>query len=205
MLFYIPMSTEYRRDIRLSLRSYVGTGTYFVTACTSQRRPVFTSAELCSVVVDFLRSVAAHTAFAVHAYCLMPDHVHVLAEGAEPDSRLQKFISRWKQITACKLRDGDGIGLWQKGFFVCILRKSSDVDAVARYVWMNPVRTRIVRRPEEYPYSGSFTVPWPVSTRSSKVAWVPPWKSKSESSRTEVRDQVAVDDSSIRGRVVDKV
>jgi putative transposase len=196
MLSYIPMSMEYRKDIRLSSRSYVGTGLYFVTVCTSQRRRLFTSAELCSAVIKVLRRAATDTAFLVHAYCLTPDHVHVLTEGTESDSHLQKLVSRWKQITAYRHRDGDEIGLWQKGFFDCILRKSSDVDTVAWYIWMNPVRAGIAPRPEDHPYSGSFTVPWPVMTRISKVEWVPPWKSKFESSGAAVRDRVAVDESS---------
>jgi len=38
--------------------------------------------------------------FDVHAYCLMPDHLHFLAEGTEPTSDLRHFIKSLKIKTS---------------------------------------------------------------------------------------------------------
>ena len=174
------MSTTNRKNARLPSRFYIGTGKYLVTVCTAQRRRSFVSKDLSQAAIEVLRNVGTDTAFLIHAYCVMPDHVHVLVEGTASNSSLQKFVSRWKQITGFRFRDRTGVDLWQKGYFDCVLRRSGDVDPVAWYVWMNPVRAGIVHRPEEYSYSGSFTVPWPVTTRIANDAWMPPWKRKCE-------------------------
>jgi putative transposase len=180
----------YRTDIRLPSKFYFGTGIYFATICTYQRRRAFTSPALCGATIGILQGVSIDTGFMVHAYCLMPDHVHVLIQGTRSHCRLQTFISRWKQMTGFKFRDGSGNYFWQKGFYDCVLRKSGDIDSVAWYVWMNPVRAKIVRRPNEYPYSGSFTVPWPVVTspRTADI-WIPPWKTEGRDERVVERNR----------------
>ena len=60
--------------------------------------------------------------FMVHAYCIMPDHVHFLVEGGAPDCNLIMFVSRWKQVTGFAARDSSGSNLWQKGFYDHVVR-----------------------------------------------------------------------------------
>ena len=69
-----------KRPARLSGVTYVGFGAYFLTICVASRRPAF-SVESCArdVIAELLRT-AIDYAFAVIAYCVMLDHVHVLWE-----------------------------------------------------------------------------------------------------------------------------
>ena len=170
------MSSVNRKGIRLPSSEYVGTRMYFVTACTASRRRVFQDGNLSSRTIESLRRIAIGMNFMVHAYCLMPDHVHILAEGGARDCNLITFISRWKQMTGFAARDLIGGDLWQKGFYDHVVRNGGP-NNVAWYIWMNPVRAGIVAKPETYTFSGSFTMPWPASASMlSAKMWVPPWK-----------------------------
>ncbi len=113
--------------------------------------------------------------FRIHAYCVMPDHLHLLAEGSEDSSDLLAFIGRFKHQTAHNWAKRSGFILWQKKFYDHILRRTTSCDAVAWYIWMNPVRKALCCQPDEYPYSGSFTVNWKRAARPTE-AWLPFWK-----------------------------
>jgi len=67
--------------------------------------------------------------------------------------------------------------LWQKKFYDHILRETDNFDAVAGYIWMNPVRAGLCDDARDYPYSGSFTVDWKKGMRPVE-SWVPDWKSR---------------------------
>jgi hypothetical protein len=48
--------------------------------------------------------------------------------------------------------------LWQRSYFEHVLRDDEDSFQVARYILENPVRTGMVRNPEDYPFLGSLTM-----------------------------------------------
>jgi hypothetical protein len=50
-----------------------------------------------------------------------------------------------------------GEPLWQTRYFDHVLRPGESVEDFAWYIWLNPVRKEMVKRPEEYPFSGSLT------------------------------------------------
>ena len=126
-------------------------------------------------MVAVLRECAERCHFAIHAYCIMPDHLHLLAEGVDPESSLPEFIDDFKHRTAFEFQSARGKRLWQSHFYDHILRKRDSQDAIAWYVWMNPVRKRITGDPWEYPFSGSFTMDWKNKLRPP-TEWRPPWK-----------------------------
>jgi putative transposase len=113
--------------------------------------------------------------FLIHAYCIMPDHTYILAEGSTPDANLTRFVAQWKQSTGYLLREVTGTPIWQRRFYDHVLRKATDSEAVAWYIWMNPVRKRMVAEPKQYPFSGSFAVEWPKMPLAD-TRWQPPWK-----------------------------
>jgi putative transposase len=164
-----------RKEIRLPHDQYLGRKIYFVTICCQDRFPIFRDASRCRIAIDVLRRLSASMRFLVHAYCLMPDHVHLLVEGQLATSNLVKFVAHWKQSTGYMFRRELPPRFWQRRFYDHILRETKDSEAVAWYIWMNPVRKGIVAEPHEYLFSGSFTVEWPrISAPASQ--WLPPWK-----------------------------
>jgi len=165
-----------RKNIRLSREKYVGKRIYFITICTEERRRIFQDSAHANALIAELRRVAARMNVLVHAFCVMPDHVHVLVEGKEANTDLLKFVTQWKQGTGYVLRQELPPRFWQRRFYDCVLRRATDSESVAWYIWMNPVRKGIVKEPQAYPFSGSFTVEWPRAMPVERT-WVPPWKS----------------------------
>jgi putative transposase len=166
-----------RENIRLGRHEYLGRKIYFVTICAEGRRSIFQDAKRATAAIAALGKVSESMHFYVHAFCLMSDHAHILVEGKTSASDLVKFVAQWKQNTGYLFRRELPRRFWQRRFYDHVLRRPEDSDGVAWYIWMNPVRNGIVAEPQDYPFSGSFTVEWPKTTHPFS-AWVPPWKSE---------------------------
>ncbi len=171
------MSPTPRKNIRFARHDYVGRRIYFVTVCTENRRPIFLDTTLAATAVDSLKTLSSSLNILVHAFCVMPDHVHLLLEGKTNESDLVKFLARWKQTTGYLFRKQLPPRFWQRRFYDHVLRNAADSESVAWYIWMNPVRKGLMADPRQYPFSGSFTVEWPKSN-ASDADWIPPWKQK---------------------------
>ncbi|MGA8366766.1 MAG: transposase [Candidatus Acidiferrales bacterium] len=167
------------KNIRLHPPSYIGQSSYFVTLCCAGRRPLFANARNAVWLIENLREQSIAYRFAVHAYCVMPDHFHGLFSGIEATSNLMAFLKSLKQATAYEYRKQFHGALWQKKFYDHILRPRDNAAGVAAYIWMNPVRKGLCRDAREYPYSGSFVIDWKKAI-SPEESWMPDWKSKNK-------------------------
>jgi REP element-mobilizing transposase RayT len=126
------------------------------------------------LVKELVASAVRH-AFALVAYCAMPNHLHFLAMGKSPSSDLVKFVSPFKQKTGFEYQRRFGRRLWQPKYYEHILRGTEELEGVALYIWNNPVRARICGRAVDYPLSGSLTLDWKARYRSLGE-WRPPWR-----------------------------
>ncbi len=140
---------------RVRAFSYTGLRRYFLTLCVHMRRPVFTSAEAVSPVLEQFRHSAGEHGFAHLAYCFMPDHLHLLCEARTVESGLVSFVHDAKQRTGYAFARRTRTRLWQQGFYDRILRDEDDMLAVIRYIVTNPVRAGLARDVGEYPFCGS--------------------------------------------------
>jgi putative transposase len=143
-----------KRPPRLAGFSYVGRHRYFLTICTEGRLAAFADLDAGhSMVTNFLHAAEAY-GFAVIAYCLMPDHLHVLLQGVREDSDLRRFVWRWKQDTGFEWSKRTGQRLWQEGYFDRVQRpEDTDLFTVA-YIAVNPVREGLAPEPHQYPFFG---------------------------------------------------
>jgi REP-associated tyrosine transposase len=146
------------RPKRLSNRSYVGQAQYFLTFCTQGRRPVFTEPNVVAEALTHIQRTATEEAFAVLAYCFMPDHVHLLVGGLDEKSDLRRFVKVAKERSGRTYRKRRGERLWQEGYFERVLRNPADARECAEYIVSNPVRAGLVVRAEDYEYLG--LTPW---------------------------------------------
>ena len=90
----------------------------------------------------------------IYAYCLMPNHVHLLLEsGSEP---LSKFMQGLQQsYTQYFNRSYRKVGhLFQGRYKAIICDKDKYLLALPRYIHLNPVRAGLAKRPEGYVYPG---------------------------------------------------
>ena len=164
-----------RKNIRLNAVNYRGRAWFFITLCCELRRPVFANDKWALRAIDCLKKTSDRYHFSVHAFCVMPDHFHALVEGVAPDSDLLLFVRNFKQATSREYSRESGAPLWQKKFYDRILRPKDSPDAVAWYIWMNPVRKGLCSQPDQHPHSGSFTGQWKHMSQPQSQ-WVPTWK-----------------------------
>ncbi len=92
---------------------------------------------------------------AVIAYCFMPDHVHLLAEGQRDDADCRRFITRAKQFSGFYYKKTFAESLWQRYGYERTLRDEDATLSVARYIVENPVRAGLGKRVSDYPFIGS--------------------------------------------------
>jgi putative transposase len=146
-----------RRTTRLANFSYIGRHAYLLTICCFQRHQVFTDVEFARESVVKLLRTADKFQFALNAYCLMPDHVHLLPVGEHDDSDMEAFVKSWNTQTGFSWtrRTGSKGTLWQPGYQDEILWSDASRYRAAQYVIMNPVRAGIVGDPADYEFSGS--------------------------------------------------
>ncbi len=164
-----------RRIARLAPGNYLGCQTYFITICCDHRVPHLLAKTTAQRVLHLLLECAASHSFRLHAFCLMPDHLHVLAAGAHSRCDLSEFIRLFKQRTAFEFRKSHRRRLWEMSYHDHVLRPADSIEDVACYIWGNPVRKRLCTHPHEFPYSGSQTIDW-IKRAASGTSWSAPWK-----------------------------
>jgi len=102
----------------------------------------------------FLRQFALESDCAVHAFCLMPNHVHLLLTprvrescGALMKSLGQHYVQHVNRVHG---RTGT---LWEGRFWSSVCATDRYVLACYRYVELNPVRASLSDGPDGYPWS----------------------------------------------------
>ena len=96
--------------------------------------------------------------FGVHflAYCLMTNHVHLIAIPYKPDGLARAVGEAHRRYTRMiNLREGVRGFLFQGRFSSCPVDTGEYLFAAVRYVERHPVRAKIVSQPWEYPWSSA--------------------------------------------------
>ena len=150
------MAIIHKKRVRLKDFNYKGFFCYFVTICTYNKEWVFKNDLLVEWLTEILREKSNSFGFKVWAYCFMPDHLHLLIEGKDTNSDMKRFISSYKQSTGFFYKKKTGSPLWQINYYEHVLRGEEDTIDVARYVFNNPVRRRLVKDFRKYNFLGSF-------------------------------------------------
>jgi len=118
------------------------------------RQPVFFSDDDCWAYLDWLGTSARDRAIALHAYCLMTNHVHLLltAPSAEALGKLMQDVGRRyvQYINRTYKRSG---GLWQGRYKTSYVQAECYLLSCMRYIELNPVRACMVAAPGEYLWS----------------------------------------------------
>ena len=144
-----------RRPTRLPDFPYVGFYRYSLRFATYGRDRHFVAPERVAAARTQIERTADEDAFAILAYCFMPDHLHLVVEGRAETSDLRRFAKVTKQRAAFVFRTKYDIPfLWQEGYYERVLRSDEATATVVRYVFDNPVRAGLVRSPWDYPFSG---------------------------------------------------
>ena len=129
---------------------------YHITQRGSGHRPTFFTSQDRRVYLDLVRTNLADTGLHLLSYCLMSNHVHLVAQPDAADSLavlFRRVHGRYAQyLNARRRRSGH---LWQNRFFSCPLASDAHLWTALRYVERNPVRAGLADRPEAYPWSSA--------------------------------------------------
>jgi putative transposase len=93
----------------------------------------------------------------IWGYCLMDNHVHVLAVPGSEDSLARCFAgTNLIHTQRVNRRQGRSGRLWQNRFFSCPVDKNEYLWPVLRYIDRNPVRAGLVHQAWQYPWSSAL-------------------------------------------------
>jgi putative transposase len=127
--------------------------TYMVTSETWQRRALFRSEPWAQLLIDTLYHYRS-SAYLLHEFVVMPDHIHLLITPLTSLEKAVQFIKGGFSYRA-KKELVSNMEIWQKGFQDQRVRDIADYDVHVNYVRQNPVRKRLCERAEEYPYASA--------------------------------------------------
>lgn len=114
--------------------------------------------------------------FQLHAFVLMPEHVHRLLTPAN-DVTLERVIQLIKGGYSHPFGlEFRGQEVWQRGFIDHRIRDFEDFARHREYIHQNPVKRRLVERAMDYrycsPYPG-FRLDERTSAAEAAIAWCP--------------------------------
>jgi putative transposase len=108
------------------------------------------------VYLATLRDLLTKTGCALHAYCLMTNHVHLFLTPSRADAcaRLMRSLGQ-RYVQYFNRRYQRSGTLWEGRFFSCLVDSAHYVLGTYRYVERNPVKARMVASPSAYAWSSS--------------------------------------------------
>lgn len=147
------MEARFRR--RLASPAYTHpTAIFSITTATRDRARVFTDARVAAGAVAILRERSAFHLVRVLAFCVMPDHVHILMSPSR-SCDVPTFVGQFKNLAQRRAWTlGVRGAFWQHSFHDRALRHEDDVATAVRYILNNPVRAGLAHSSSEYPFSG---------------------------------------------------
>ena len=124
-----------------------------VTTIKWERRALFKNERWASLLIDRMYHYRS-SAYLLHEFVIMPDHMHVILTPLTSLEKAVQFIKGGFSYRA-KKELGSNLEIWQKGFSDHRIRDANDYGIHAIYVRRNPVRKHLCERAEQYPYSSA--------------------------------------------------
>jgi putative transposase len=128
---------------------------HHVTQRGNRRQTTFFSEADYALYLNLLRTWCAKAGTQIWAWCLMPNHVHLILVPSHEDGLRAALGEAHRRYTRhVNLREEWRGHLWQSRF-ASFPMDEDWLLACARYVELNPVRARLVARPEHWRWSSA--------------------------------------------------
>lgn len=128
---------------------------HHVTQRGNRRAPIFFQPGDQEIYRGLLAAQTRKAGVEVWAYCLMPNHVHlILTPSDEPGLARAIGETHRRYTNFINGRAGWTGHLFQRRF-ASVVMDEGHLQAAARYVSLNPVRARLSDRPEDWPWSSA--------------------------------------------------
>lgn len=150
------MELPKRKNIRLKEYDYSQNGAYFVTICSKDREQLFWRvgatfgrpqdeylSNIGKLVDDEIKKISTiYENVSIENYVIMPNHVHMIIlianDGGRPEDA--PTVSQIVQQFKGSISKQAGRSLWQKSFYVHIVRNEQDYQEIWNYIDSNPLR-----------------------------------------------------------------
>ncbi len=128
---------------------------HHVTQRGNRRQTVFFSDDDYAAYLDLLGEGCRGAGVKVWAYCLMPNHVHLILVPSDEDGLRAALSEAHRRYSRrVNLREGWRGFLWQ-GRFASVPMDEGHLMACARYVELNPVRAGLAGRADDWRWSSA--------------------------------------------------
>ena len=123
----------------------------YVTTAPRDRRAIFEITRVAELFIDTLLHYRTVGLYKLHAYVVMPDHIHLLLT---PQSiTLDQAVALIKNGFAHRL--DTQLPVWQEGYTAYSVANNHDLEMVRAHLHQLPVRANLAAAPELYPHSSA--------------------------------------------------
>ena len=108
------------------------------------------------MVTDAIRYRDRHLRhYQLHAFVVMPNHVHLLMTPLVAVSRVMQSLKRFTAREGNRILGLTGRSFWQDESYDRLVRNDAEFERITHYIEMNPVKAGLAITPEEFPWSSA--------------------------------------------------
>jgi putative transposase len=134
-------------------RIQVAGGLYHVTTRGNRGQPIVHETYDYELFLWLIGRVARQHEWQIHAYCVMPNHYHLLLTTVEPNISAGMHALNGRYARAFNDRHGLTGHVFERRFHGQPIERESHALMVGRYIALNPVRGGLCELPEDWPWS----------------------------------------------------
>jgi REP element-mobilizing transposase RayT len=145
---------------------------YHVTSRGNGKRDIFLDDTDRLIFLDTLEEVIKKFNWLSHAYCLMNNHYHLLVE--TPDGNISSGMRHLNGVYTQRFnKRHNKVGhLFQGRYKAILINKESHLLEVARYIVLNPVRAKLVEKPQFWKWSSFSATAYGEEHPCVHVDWI---------------------------------
>jgi REP element-mobilizing transposase RayT len=130
-------------------------GIYHATARGTGRIPIVLDDVDCNAFMSLLRRVARLWTWQIGAFCLMPNHYHLILQTSVERLSMGMHALNGRYARRFNLRHSRTGHLFQERFDARLIESEAHLETACEYVLANPVRAGLVADPESWPWSAA--------------------------------------------------
>ena len=136
-------------------RSEIAPGLYHVTARGNRRQEIYLAESDIERFLAGLQLVVERFRWTCYAFCLLPNHYHLLVETSDPNLGAGMRDLNGPYAQWFNRRYSLGGHLFQDRFHSALVESDGHLLELTRYIALNPVRAGLCRHPGDWPW-GSY-------------------------------------------------
>lgn len=144
-------------------RAWHAGGKYFFTVNLLERKNNDLLVQQNNALKNVINTVKKAHPFIIHAWVILPEHMHCVIELPEGDSdfatrirlikaNFSKAIPKGEHLSLVRKSRGER-GIWQRRYWEHLIRDETDYQAHIDYVHINPVKHGLVKQVKDWPHS----------------------------------------------------